>query len=234
MTATGLSAEPLLLAGGGGFARETAAAIRAINTVELRWDVVGVLDDNPQRWGERIAGVRILGPVEAVHDHPSARVVVTMANPGAWWTRTQVVRRLGLNEERYATLVHPAAALDPGSVIGHGTVVLAGAVATADVRLGAHVVVMPAVVLTHDAIVGDAATLASGVKLGGGCAIGTGAYLGAGAMVREGCRVGAFALVGMGAVALSDVPPGQVWAGSPARRLGCAAVPADLMETALE
>jgi acetyltransferase-like isoleucine patch superfamily enzyme len=44
-----------------------------------------------------------------------------------------------------------------------------------------------------------------------------GCYVGAGAVVREGLTVGAGSLVGMGSVVIRDVPPGQVWAGNPAR-----------------
>jgi len=41
--------------------------------------------------------------------------------------------------------------------------------------------------------------------------------VGAGALVREGVTVGAWSLIGMGSVVLHDVPPGEVWAGNPAR-----------------
>jgi acetyltransferase-like isoleucine patch superfamily enzyme len=74
-------------------------------------------------------------------------------------------------------------------------------------------------VLTHDNVVGDYATVTSGVRLGGGAVLQEGAYVGAGALVREGVTVGAWSLVGMGSVVLHDVPPGQVWAGNPARLL---------------
>jgi acetyltransferase-like isoleucine patch superfamily enzyme len=103
--------------------------------------------------------------------------------------------------------------------VGPGSVLLAGTVLTADVEVGAHVAVMPQAVLTHDDRVADYATIASGVRLGGGAVIEEGAYVGAGALVREGVTIGARSLVGMGSVVLHDVPPGQIWAGNPARKL---------------
>jgi acetyltransferase-like isoleucine patch superfamily enzyme len=78
---------------------------------------------------------------------------------------------------------------------------------------------MPQVVLTHDDVVADFATIASGVRLGGGVHVGTGAYLGAGALVREGVSVGAWSQLGLGSLLLEDLPPGEVWIGSPARKL---------------
>lgn len=50
--------------------------------------------------------------------------------------------------------------------------------------------------------------------------------MGAGALVRENTTVGAWSLTGMGSTVLADVPPGEVWAGSPARRLRAAGGPA--------
>jgi acetyltransferase-like isoleucine patch superfamily enzyme len=38
-------------------------------------------------------------------------------------------------------------------------------------------------------------------------------------MIRENVRIGAGAVIGMGAVVLADVPDGQTWVGSPARKL---------------
>jgi acetyltransferase-like isoleucine patch superfamily enzyme len=78
---------------------------------------------------------------------------------------------------------------------------------------------MPAVVLTHDDVVHDGVTFGAGARIAGGVTIERGAYIGAGALIREGLVVGAGSVVGMGAVLTRSVPPGEVWAGTPARRL---------------
>jgi len=209
------AARPLLLVGAGGFARETAAAA----AVCPEWTVLGFCDDDPARHGTAADGLPALGPAEVVHDHPDAAIVLCTGSPRNFASRAALAARLALPPERYGTVVHPAAAVAPGVVLGAGTVLLAGAVITSPQRVGAHVVVMPQVVLTHDDEVGDFVTLASQVALGGGVVVEQGAYLGAGALVREGLTIGARALVGMGSVVLADVPAGEVWAGSPARPL---------------
>ncbi|GIJ79394.1 sugar O-acyltransferase, sialic acid O-acetyltransferase NeuD family [Micromonospora phaseoli] len=212
----------LVIVGAGGFARETAAAVRAINDVRPTWRLRGFLDDDPALRGTERAGLPILGAIDRLADLPDAAVVVCVGNPRDYAARQRIVHRLGLPAERYPTIVHPAAHVGAGSSLGPGTVLLAGVVLTADVTVGAHVAVMPQVVLTHDDRVADHVTLASGVRLGGGVALRTGAYLGAAALIRESVTVGEWSLVGMGSVVLRDVPSGEVWLGSPARRLRAA------------
>lgn len=209
----------LVIVGAGGFARETAAAVRAVNEAAPTFRLLGFLDDNPDLRGRQRGGVSVLGGLSMVDELPDAAIVVCVGNPRDYSSRARIVTRLGLGADRYATVVHPGASVGAGSVIGPGTVLLAHTVLTAEVTVGAHVAVMPQVVLTHDDVVGDFATIASGVRLGGGVRLGDGCYVGAGALVREGVTVGAGALVGMGALVLHDVPDGEVWVGSPARRL---------------
>jgi sugar O-acyltransferase (sialic acid O-acetyltransferase NeuD family) len=204
----------LVIVGAGGFARETASAARAGG-----WRVLGFADDDPALHGTFRSGLPILGDIDGVAGKTAAAVVVCVGNPRNYTARQRIVDRLDLPADRYATVVHPSASVGDGSVVGRGTVLLAGTVLTADVTVGAHVAVMPHAVLTHDDVIGDHVTIASGVGLGGGVALEIGAYVGAGALIREGVTVGAWSLVGMGSVVLHDVPPGEVWAGSPARFL---------------
>jgi sugar O-acyltransferase (sialic acid O-acetyltransferase NeuD family) len=222
---------PLLIVGAGGFGRETAAAVHSINSVQPRWDLVGLLDDDPKLLGREFEGARVLGPVDAgIAANPSARVVVCTGHPQDYFSRFAIVRRLRLAPDRYATIVHPAASIASTAVIGHGSVVLAGTVATAQSRIGNHVAVMPLVAITHDDQIGDFATLASGVRLGGGVRIERGAYLGAGALVRDSLTIGAWSLVGMGAVVTRSVPRAELWAGVPARRRRAVELPPDLAD----
>lgn len=225
---------PLVVVGAGGFARETAQLLRdhpRCGRAGEGYELVGFLDDDPVLHGRDVAGTPVLGPTaEAVERSVRGQaVLVCVGNPRAPRSRYDLVARLGLADEACATVVHPLASVSGDSVVGAGSVLLAGAVLTAGVRLGRHAVVMPQVVLTHEDEVGDAVTFGAGVRLAGGVQVGDSAYLGSGSMVREGRRIGAAAVVGMGSVVLSDVPPAEVWAGVPARRLS-GATPVHLPE----
>jgi sugar O-acyltransferase (sialic acid O-acetyltransferase NeuD family) len=212
----GRRTDQLLVIGAGGLGREVAEAVAAINALRPTWDLLGFLDDDEALAGTRVGGLPVLGPVEAVSDYPDALLVVTVGSSASLSARPRLLERLNLLDDRYPSVIHPAATLAASTVVGPGAVVLAGVVTTADVEIGAHVVLMPHVLLTHDDRVGDHATLAGGVRLAGAVRVGECAYLGAGALVREYLTIGASSLVGMGAVVVDDVPPGEVWAGCPA------------------
>jgi sugar O-acyltransferase (sialic acid O-acetyltransferase NeuD family) len=215
----------LIIVGSGGFGRETAEAVRALAATGVPWRLLGFIDDDPGLAGKVIDGTPVLGGREAMKGLPSARVVVCTGRPGNYVSRPRLVSELDLPPERYATIIHPSASVSSSSTVGPGTVLLACTVLTAAVRVGAHVAVMPHVTLTHDDVVEDFATIASRAALGGGVRVGKCAYVGAGAIVGEQRTVGELSLVGMGAVVTRDVPPREVWAGVPARRMRAAAIP---------
>jgi sugar O-acyltransferase (sialic acid O-acetyltransferase NeuD family) len=224
----------LIIVGAGGFARETAAAVHAGNSVRPTWRLLGFLDDDPNLHDTFRDGLPVLGPVDNAVSMVDAAVVVCVGNPRDYMSRKRVVDRLALSADRYATVLHPSADVAPDCLLGPGCVLLAQTVLTANVTVGSHVAMMPQTVLTHDNVVGEFVTIGSGVRLGGGTVIEQGAYLGAGALVRESVRVGAWSLVGMGSIVLRDVPPGQVWVGQPARFLRAVDLPVPIGTIARE
>jgi sugar O-acyltransferase (sialic acid O-acetyltransferase NeuD family) len=203
-------ATPLILIAASGLAREALAASRAASS----YDVIGFVDDDPARHGELIGGVKVLGGLDVVRDHPDAAVVICIGRGAA---REAIALRLGIDASRYATVVHPSVAVPESCSLGPGSIVLGGCVLTADITVGRHVVLMPHVTLTHDDIVADYATLCASVTLGGFVHVGQRSYLGMSSSVRERVRIGADAIVGMGGVVLNDVVPGTTVVGVPAR-----------------
>jgi sugar O-acyltransferase (sialic acid O-acetyltransferase NeuD family) len=217
-----------VIVGAGGFARETVEAVRAINAVTPKWELLGFVDDNADLKGVEIQGLPVLGPISMVQDLDSCSVVVCTGRPDNYFSRRQIVKRLDLPLSRYATVVHPTATLAPSTSVGRGTVILAGVVTTASVHIGRHVMVMPGAVFTHDDHLANFVTVASRVCLGGGVQVGEGAYLGAGAVVHESRTIGSWSLVGMGAVVTKNIPRSEVWAGVPARKIRDVKEPADI------
>jgi sugar O-acyltransferase (sialic acid O-acetyltransferase NeuD family) len=214
-----------MLIGAGGLAREAAEAVRAINAARSTWTLLGYLDDDPAKHGTVVAGLPVLGSVDDLRKYPKAQVVLCTGRPDNYVSRSHLASRLALEDDRYATVVHPSASIGSTCNVRAGCVVLAQVALTADIVVNRHVVMMPQVVLTHDVRIGEFATLASGARIGGSCRIDRGAYIGSGACLREDITVGERAMVGMGAVVTRDVPRERMWIGCPARDVSRAPLP---------
>ena len=78
----------LVIVGAGGFARETAAAVRELGDT---WRLLGFLDDDGALHGQYRQGVPILGGIDAVRELPTAGVVVCVGNPRDYAARSRSV-----------------------------------------------------------------------------------------------------------------------------------------------
>ena len=107
-----------------------------------------------------------------------------------------------------------------------------GAVIREKVEIGNNAVIMMGAVINIGAVIGDGTMIDMGAVLGGRAIVGKNCHIGAGTVlagvvepasavpvVIEGCRVGKGAVVAAGAVVVSDVAPGTVVAGIPAKIL---------------
>ena len=170
-----------------------------------------VYDDDPQRWGERLLGVPVAGPLrQAIEDQP-ARAVLAIGD-------NQLRRRLAIELDlNWTAAVHPRACIDETATIEPGAVVCAGAVVQADAVVGAHAIVNTGASVDHDCHVGEFSHLGPRACLAGHVRMETGCLAGAGSVVLPGVVLGAFSVLGAGSVALSDVPAGETAVGSPAQ-----------------
>ncbi|NQX28591.1 NeuD/PglB/VioB family sugar acetyltransferase [Microbacteriaceae bacterium VKM Ac-2854] len=202
----------LILVGASGLAREVLAALAAGRS----YRTVALVDDVESRWGSTVDGAKVIGGLDAIVDHPTAKLLICVGHGSSRAKIAMRLAALGVTDARYARLVHPQVHVPRSVHVGVGSIILAGVVLTADVVLGRHVVAMPHVTLTHGNRVDSFVTLCAGVTLGGGVRVGEEAYLGMSSSVRERVRIGARSTLGMGAVLLRDQPAGETWLGVPA------------------
>jgi len=113
------------------------------------------------------------------------------------------------NKVRWATILHPSAAVSKYADIGQGSVVMAGTVIQAGARIGHHVIINTKASVDHDCEIGDYTLIAPGVTLCGSVKVGTECLIGAGATLIPGVKVGNNCYIGAGAVVLRDVRDGE-------------------------
>jgi sugar O-acyltransferase (sialic acid O-acetyltransferase NeuD family) len=203
----------------GGNAREALMSVFAINAVKKKWDVLGFIDDDPSTHGCECCGIRVLGGRDAIRRYPDAMILAVPGNPDSYRERKRIIGSLGVDIERFATIIDPACAVAPDARVGRNTVLMHNVVVSCGSRVGDHCVVLANTVISHDSAIGDYCCIGSNVSVSGDTRIGEIAYIGSGVKLLGGVSVGARALVGLGSTVIRDVRSGTVVAGNPARSI---------------
>lgn len=210
----------IIICGASGFGREVAWLAEQIAEVSGTGPrVVCFADEDERKSGTTINGYPVRTLAFARHDHPEAALVVGVGSPAV---RRQIVGRAAAMGYSFATLIHPRVERSRWIEIGDGSVICAGGILTANIRVGRHVHVNLDCTIGHDAVLEDFVTIAPGVHVSGHVRIETGAYIGTGASIingREGAPliIGAGATIGAAACVTKSVPAGATAVGVPAR-----------------
>ena len=128
-----MAMQDLVIYGAGGFAREVAWLARSI---EGRWRVAALVDDDPAAHGRTINGFPVMGLESARAGFPQAALVAAVGDPGL---REKLVGRGVAVGFACATLVHPRTEMSEWVEVGEGTVICAGNLLTTNIVLGRHV-----------------------------------------------------------------------------------------------
>lgn len=134
-------------------------------------------------------------------------------------TRSRISERLIAAGATIVSIHHQTAVIARDSRIGSGGFVAAGAVLGPGAELAEGVIANHCCIIDHNCRVGAWSHVAPNATLGGDVQIGRLCLIGAAAVILPGVSVGDGATVGAGAVVITDIAPGLVVAGVPARPL---------------
>ena len=225
----GSKRQPIVFIGASNAFFEISEIIRDINNVEESYEIIAVLDDNPQLHGGQLDGVPVMGRLDLVHQYPDAQFVFGIGSFKTRLVRNDILKRLNIPDERFVTLIHPSSKIYPSAKIGPGCIVYPGVVICNDVVLDPFSIITFNSVLWPYVKLGRCAMVTTMVVVLSGVQISASAFIGAGSVLAERIKIGPGAVVIMGSLVLRSVKPGAFVHGNPARLLYSAEVPAELM-----
>ena len=197
---------------------ETRRQIVAQRQVNDRFQPVGFIDTDSEKWGKNFIGLPVLGGFAVVpgilEDDPHAYFInlISGSTRARFETSTELAR-LGC---RFINLVHPSVDLTDVEV-GIGNYIQEGVIIQAGVVLGNNSSIHIGSLIAHESVVGNSVFIAHACSVSGEVTIRDGAFVGTNSTIVPRLRIGDWATIGAGAVVTSDVVAGNTVVGSPAR-----------------
>ncbi len=192
--------------------------LEALGCLGDHYVLVGFIDDTPEKQGKNKLGFDVFGR-EAIHNYPQAKILAVPGSPASYTIRKKIIGDLNIPEERFASVIHPAASVSPLAQIGRNVLIMAGVVITSNAVIGDHVCILPNSVVHHDSSVGDYTLIGSNVTVAGNTTIGQHCYIGSGTSIINGISIGEKSLVGMGTNVIKSLAASSKAVGNPARML---------------
>lgn len=178
--------------------------------------VVGFVDDDPGLWGKTFQAQRVLGGFELFSQKEYQTYELLLAI-GDNVMRKRLAVRLSPMQIKFASVIHPSAALASNVSIATGTVIMAHVAVNPETTVGSQVILNTGCTVDHDCIIADFVHISPGAHLAGNVTVGEGAHLGVGVNVIPGISIGAGTVVGAGATVISDLPDFVTAVGVPAQ-----------------
>jgi sugar O-acyltransferase (sialic acid O-acetyltransferase NeuD family) len=199
---------PVVVIGAGGHAKVVISALQAAGIA-----IDAVYDDDPQKWGQKILGVEVRGPVDELNGSSNRRGIIGIGNNRI---REKLSRELPLV---WVSVIHPFSFVHPTVQIGEGTVVMAGAVVQPDSVIGQHGIINTSSSVDHDCAIGNFSSVGPGTNLAGGVRIGDRCMLGTGCVVLPGVLLENDVIVGAGTTVIRDLPANCTVVGAAPRMI---------------
>ncbi len=206
----------IVIIGAGNLGREVAQLIYEINLEKKQWNLLGFVDETPEKLGTLINNHIVLGKPDWFERKPPKSVwaVYAIGNPR---DKSHLINKFADYQINHANLIHPSVKINEFVQMGFGNIVCANSFVSVNTRIGNYVVISPGCGIGHDTVIEDYATLYWNVTLSGNVQICTGCEIGSKAVVIPKKIVGEWSVIGAGAVIISDIPGKCTAVGVPAK-----------------
>ena len=204
--------------GAGGFGREVACMISAINEIHPEWNFIGFFDDGLEKGTKNVFG-EIIGGIEELNGwNKELNVVFSIATPHIL---KKVVGKIANNNIKFPNLVAPNVNfLHKESLnMGQGNLLFFGTRVSCEVTIGNFNLLNGFVSLGHDVTIGDFNVLGPMVRLSGNVTINDENFFGVQSIVLQGLKMGNKTKVGANSVIIRNTKDETLYMGNPATRV---------------
>lgn len=202
--------------GCGGFGKEIACLIQAINEISPVWNMIGFFDF-AERKGEETRYGKILGGAEDLNIWPEPlSIVLAIATPAILIKVTSEIVNPNID---YPNIIAPNAMFfDRESVrMGKGNVIFFGCRISCDVTIGNFNLANGLVSFGHDVQVGDFNVLGPCTRLSGNVQVGNENFFGVNSTVLQQISIGNKVRVGAGSIVMRNTKDDSLYHGNPAK-----------------
>jgi sugar O-acyltransferase (sialic acid O-acetyltransferase NeuD family) len=206
----------IVIYGAGGFGREVACMIRAINKTDPQWRFIGFIDDGLMPETKNSQG-GILGGIDFLNSYPqNIAVAIAIANPVIL---EQLVSKISNPNVWFPNLFAPNTIIFDANTFkkGQGNILFFGCRISCDVKIGNFNLFNGAVSLGHDAILGDFNVLQPSTRISGDCVVGNCNFFGVQSVVLQGLKIGNSTRIGAGSVVMRNTKDNSLYFGNPAK-----------------
>lgn len=183
------------------------------------FEVVGFLDDNPEKLGNEYFGYQVIGKFNDVEDLFNKKLatsfIIGLADHRHMLIRSRIYEKcinLGLKP---AVSIHKKCEIVNPELIGKGAFIMPNVYIGVETRIGDHCSIHAGVSILEDCELGSNVMIAGNSFVGGQCTIGDNVYIGPGSIIASGAVIGSNSLVGAGALVLKSIPPSTAAFGHP-------------------
>lgn len=192
----------LYIYGAGSGSREVLLLVERINSVSPEWEVMGFVDEDPDKTGTYVDDLKVFGP----DDVPSTRDTFGICGIMDPYVRQRMIEQyIEGRDLQLPTIIAPDVIVPRDFAAGPGTIVMPATTISFDVQVGKGVFALWGSVLGHHLRAGEYATILTFASITGECRVGARSTIGAGAILNNKVTVGADSFVGIGSTILRDV-----------------------------
>lgn len=204
--------------GFGGFGREVACLINAINEVTPTWNLIGFIDDGVPVDSECRYG-KVIGNREFVNAYAEPlSIVIAIAN-------CQILKKL------HAEIINPCidfpniiapnvTYFDKDSLeIGIGNLITFNSRISCEVKIGDFNILNGSISLGHDVQLGNYNVFNPSTRISGQCKIGDENFFGVQSLVSQGVKIGSCTKIGLASVVIRNTVDNMLYYGNPAKKV---------------